>query len=266
MTRCMSPSPRDDVPGGMDFLSTCFPFARALLFALALCIGHSASRAQARDHRGPYSEFGSAAQFAVDLGGGQLYFGDQDAAAASLRLSGEWISPHFGVGAELFGAGSFDDMGGLDGPGAMVRAFPYLKGVLGAEDGAWQVALRVGPEFQSLGAGDDLYFEYEGVGGRIAIDALLNLSSGPEGDAQGWFGRVGLGHGFGSGDAEGGLVGYGTAFVEDDTATFDVSVGVGYRFGAVSLSIEFVHQEIEFDWLGDSVGFDGVMVGITLRT
>jgi hypothetical protein len=203
----------------------------------------------------------SAASVSADIGLGNLYFGDEESGALAARLRGEWTSGTLGLGADLFCAVSSGDQGELDGPGAMVRAFPHFAAQLHGDSHDWLVGIRLGPEFIHAGAGDDLYFEFDGVGGKLAFDASFRLQ-GEEGD--GLLGRIGIGFGFGSGEASGGGD-FGEATVDDDTTSFDVELGVAYETANTTWWVSLVHQEIAFDFLDDSVGFDGLMVGVTLR-
>ena len=117
------------------------------------------------------------------------------------------------------------------------------------------------PDLQRVGAGSDIYLEYEGVGGRVAFDAMFHL--GDRHETTGPMARIGLAFGLGSGDVDVGIPQEIT--VEDDTTTFDLEVGFGYAFAAASLWVSFVHQDIAFDFLDDSSGFDGLLVGLELR-
>ncbi|MFO1078282.1 MAG: hypothetical protein U1E73_11230 [Planctomycetota bacterium] len=197
----------------------------------------------------------------AELGIGRLEIASQDGPAVALHLAGSGCGELLGLGIDVNLIGSVGELGEFDSPGLTARISPFLSVGARSDDDDWTIRLRLGPEFVHIGAGDELYAEYDGIGGRLDVDAMLRLHAGESYTVEGY---LGLGFGMGSGD---GSAGNGFAEVEfdDDHATLDVELGLGFRSGGSVFSVAYVHQDVSLDEADASAIFDGIMLGWRAR-
>lgn len=204
---------------------------------------------------------GIRGELRAELGIGRLEIADQDGPALALRLRGSGSGQLLGFGADLFVTGSLGELGDLDAPGLAGRLQPFVSIAARSASDEWALRLRLGPEFVHFGAGDEVYLEYDGIGGRIDIDAQLRLSASADRVIEGY---LGIGFGLGSGDVAGGI-GVFEAEVEDDHSTIDIELGIGFRGAGTTFTVGFLHQEVALDETDRSYVFDGLMVGGLFR-
>lgn len=195
--------------------------------------------------------------FAGELGVGRLEIAEQDGPALAVRLRGSSSGELLGFGAELHLAGSIGDLGELDAPGFAWRLQPFVSVGTRSPLDEWAVRLRVGPEFVHFGAGDEVYAEFDGIGGRLDIDAQVRLMATKERVIEGF---LGIGFGMGSGDAAAGISLAEVEF-EDDYGTLDVELGLRFRSGGAAFTIGLMHHDVSLDEVDASYAFDGLMIG-----